>query len=195
MTSFYIINGIILLIVFFLLLVLSMVWPPDSPWAPWWRTNKKTARAMCKLSKVKKGDVVFDLGSGDGESLIVAANEFHAKGIGIEIDPLRVFISRIQIFLSHANVSIRRNNLFEQDISKATVVFLYLVPKTLHRLKPKLLKELKKGTRIITVTYPLPGGLRGKAKPPEIVPLGVKKSLKLFKGMQRDKRKVFLYIV
>jgi len=92
----FLLNLFILLAIIFLLLMLSAVWPPDSPWAPWWRTSKTTARAICKLAKIKKGDFVYDLGCGDGTALITAAKEFGAKGVGIEIDPVRYWISKIR---------------------------------------------------------------------------------------------------
>jgi len=146
---------IILLIILFLLVLLSMVWPPDSPWAPWWRTSHKTARAICKLAKIKDEDLIYDLGSGDGTALITAAKEFGASGVGIEIDPLRYWISRIRI--KNANLSdkvkVIRKNFFKQDIKDADVVFVYLVPKTLERLLPKFKKELKKGTRVVSFVY------------------------------------------
>lgn len=132
-----------------------MVWPPDSPWSPWWRTSKKIARIQCKLAKIGKNDVVFDLGSGDGTMLITAAKEFGAKGVGVEIDLLRYWYSKIAIiFLGLTKrLKIKRKNFFSVDVSAATVVVMYLIPKTLNRLKPKLLKELKPGTRIVTFVY------------------------------------------
>ena len=132
-----------------------MVWPPDSPWAPWWRTSKKTARAMCRLAKVTKEDNVYDLGSGEGTALVIAAKEFGAAGVGVEIDPLRFLFSKLLINrngLSN-NVKIKKGNFFNQDIFKASVIFVYLVPKTLDRLLPKFKKELKKGTRIVSFRY------------------------------------------
>ncbi len=132
-----------------------MFWPPDSPWAPWWRTSKKVARAMCKLAKINKDDVVYDLGSGDGTALIVAAKEFGAKGVGIEIDPLRFFLSSMLLLSNGVSdkVQIINKNFFNVDISKASVMFVYLVPKALERLKPKLLKELKPGTLLVSFRY------------------------------------------
>ena len=141
-----------LIILFFLL---SMVWPPDSPWSPWWRTNKKIARIQCKLAKIGSKDVVYDLGSGDGTALITAAKEFGATGVGVEIDPARYWSSKIRItFLGlSSKLTIVRKNFFSVDTSEATVVIMYLIPKTLNRLRPKLLKELKPGTRIVTFVY------------------------------------------
>lgn len=153
--SFLLLNGILLSIIVFLLLVLSAVWPPDSPWSPWWRTNRKTARAMCRLAKVGKDDVVYDLGSGDGTALIVASQEFGARGVGIEIDPIRFIISTLMIYIIKAQdkITIKRKNFFYVNISDATVVFVYLVPKALNRLLPKFKKELKPGTRIVSYRY------------------------------------------
>lgn len=138
-----------------LLFLLSMVWPPDSPWSPWWRTNKRIARIQCKLAKISKNDIVYDLGSGDGTALMVAAKEFGAQGVGVEIDPLRYWYSRAAIFFAGLSKRLRivRKNFFSVDVSPATVVVMYLIPKTLNRLKPKLLKELKPGTRIVTFVY------------------------------------------
>lgn len=148
-------NASLLLIILFLLLVLSMVWPPDSPWAPWWRTNKKIARAACRLAKISSKDIVYELGSGDGIFLIVVAKEFGARGVGIEIDPLRFLISTIMIRIIRVSdkVIIKRKNFFDEDISEATVIFVYLVPKALERLLPKFKKELKKETRLISYRY------------------------------------------
>ncbi len=144
--------------VIFLLVILSWVWPPDSPWAPWWRTNKKTAMAICKLADIKKNDLVYDLGCGDAEVLITAAKEFGARGVGLEIDPLRFLIARSRVGLEGISdrVKIKRTNFFKKDISKASVVIVYLVPATLKKLLPKF-RKLKKGTRIVSFRYDIEG--------------------------------------
>lgn len=144
----------ILFIILILFFMLSMVWPPDSPWAPWWRTNKKTAKAICKLANIISTDVIYDLGCGDGEVLIQAA-KLGAKGIGIEIDPFRVLVAKVRILKNNVRdkVNIKRNNFFNEDISAATVVIVYLVPKTLDRLKTKFLRELKPGVRVVSYKY------------------------------------------
>jgi len=150
------------LILFFLLIfllgILSMVWPPDSPWSPWWRTSNTKAREILKFAKVTKKDTLYELGSGEGRVLITAAKEFGARGVGIEIDPVRFIISKILIFFYRVSKKVRiiRGNLFDQDLSSADVVFVYLVPKTLEKLrKQKFSKELKKGTRIVSLKYPV----------------------------------------
>jgi len=132
-----------------------MVWPPDSPWSPWWRTSDKGIRAAFKLAKLGPKDIVYDLGSGDGRTLIIAAKEFGAKAVGIEIDPLRYCISKVLLWFNGlgSRIEVRRENFLESDFSDATVVFVYLVPKALNRLKPKFLKALKNGTRIVSINY------------------------------------------
>lgn len=137
-----------------------MVWPPDSPWSPWWRTNRKTARAAAHLANITPRDIVYELGSGDGTFIIVASDEFHAKkAVGIEIDPLRHWISRLRILFRHDthDISFIKKNFYEVSLEDATVVFVYLVPKALERLLPKLKKELKPGVRIVSFRYEING--------------------------------------
>lgn len=141
-----------------LLFLLSMVWPPDSPWSPWWRTNVKVAKAIVQAAKITRDDVIYDLGCGDGTALITAAKLKGASGIGIEIDPSRVVIAKLRILLNRlgGKVTIHRGDLFKTDISSASVVFVYLIPKTLNRLEEKFRKELRPGTRIVSYVYPIP---------------------------------------
>lgn len=155
--SFILFNLLLILIIIFLLVVLSWVWPPNSPWAPWWRTNRKTARTICELAKIKPSDLIYELGSGNATFLITAAKEYGARGIGIELDPLRFFVSTLMIHIIRVNerIIIKRKNFFDEDLSEATMVYVYLVPKTLEKLLPKFRKELKKGTRIISYKYQL----------------------------------------
>ena len=134
-----------------------MIWPPDSPWTPWWRTSDDAIRKAYKLANVKSSDIVYDLGSGDGRSLIIAAKEFGAYAIGIEIDPLRFWIAKFLVMFNGLNnkVQIRKENFLQSDFSDATVIFVYLVPKALQRLLPQF-KKLKKGTRIVSINYDVP---------------------------------------
>lgn len=148
-------NLALILIIVFLVFILSMVWPPDSPWSPWWRTNKKVARKAFKLVNLTEEDVVFELGSGEGRALMIAAKEFGARGVGIEIDPLRYYLSKLLVWKNGLTnkIELKRGNFFKYDISEASVVFVYLVPKALERLRPKFERELKKGTRIVSYKY------------------------------------------
>jgi hypothetical protein len=150
-----IINVGLLIFAFFLLIILSWVWPPDSPWSPWWRTSRKKARAAAKLASITSKDIVYELGSGDATFLLTCAEEFGAKCVGVEIDPSRHLIAGLNILKSSAKNKVRlvRKNFFDVNFSDATVIFVFLVPRVLEKLKPKLFTELKKGTKIISYRY------------------------------------------
>lgn len=145
----------ILCIIMGLLLLLSWIWPPDSPWAPWWKTTREVSPAIKRLAKIKRTDTVYELGSGDGENLLFLAKTYGIRCVGVELDPWRVFQSRFLVNRQHlqGKVEIVKGNLFDVSIAEATVVYLYLVPKTLEKLKRKLLTELKPGTRIVSYRY------------------------------------------
>jgi hypothetical protein len=152
---FLILNIFLFIILLFLIFAFTMFWPPDSPWAPWWRTNKKVAKAICELAKINSKDIIYDLGCGDAEVLLYAAKNFGTKGVGIEIELSRLITAKIRVFKNRLNnlIRIKGGNFFKHNLSEATVVNVYLVPKTLERLKQKFLKELKPGTRIISYRY------------------------------------------
>ena len=147
-----------------LLIVLTFVWPPDSPWSPWWRTNKKVAKAVCRLADVSNEDIVYELGSGDGEFILTAAKQFHCKkGIGIEIDYSRFFVSKFKKLLRKVdNAEFIRKDFKKVELHDATVVYFYLVPAVIKRIMPKLKKELKPGTKIVSLKYTVPMRLNKK---------------------------------
>ena len=152
------INFILMGVVLMLLVFLSFVWPPDSPWSPWWKTDKRASRAIIDLAKIKKTDIVYELGSGDGEFGLYLGKHTGAKFIGIEIDPLRHYVSKIRAaFLKENNVSFIKEDFKKVDLSKATMIYFYLVPAAIKRIMPKLKKELRSGTRIISYKYGIEG--------------------------------------
>jgi SAM-dependent methyltransferase len=128
---------------------------PDIHFSP---TRHNIADAMLKLANVTADDVVYDLGSGDGRLPIIAAQKYGAKGVGIEIDPRLVEISwRIANEAEVANrVSFMVGDLFEADLSKATVVTMYLSPSIMKILERRL-RALKPGTRIVSHQFSMPG--------------------------------------
>jgi SAM-dependent methyltransferase len=127
---------------------------PDIHFVP---TRQSVADAMLKLARVNANDVVYDLGSGDGRIVITAAQKYGARGVGIEIDPTLVRISRetaLEGAVEH-KVTFIEGNLFTADISPATVVTLYLSLTVNMRLEPKLKKDLRPGTRIVSQRFPI----------------------------------------
>lgn len=122
---------------------------PDIYFAP---TQQPVADAMLKLARVSANDIVYDLGSGDGRILITAAQKYGARGVGIEIDPRLVEISRQVAREGEVadRVTFVEGDLFTADISAATIVTLYLSTSVNGRLEPKLRRELRPGTRVVS---------------------------------------------
>jgi 16S rRNA A1518/A1519 N6-dimethyltransferase RsmA/KsgA/DIM1 with predicted DNA glycosylase/AP lyase activity len=151
----FILNILLFLLLLLLIVVYSMLWPPDSPWAPWWRTNEKIADAICRIGKIEKNDIVYDLGCGDGVLINTVAKKYGAKAVGIEIDIARYLFAKARVKFNRLSKQVRvvRDNFFRQPISSATVVVVYLVPKALQALRVKFLKELKPGTRVVSYRY------------------------------------------
>lgn len=155
---FILTNIFLFVIIIVLFVLLSGVWPPDSPWAPWWTTKPEVAEKMCELAKVTKRSIVYDLGCGTGDALVVVANKYGAQAVGIEIDPIRYQIAKWNIWRYKVadSITLIRENFFSISLSDATVLFIYLVPAALKRLTPKFINELKKGTIIVSYIYPMP---------------------------------------
>ncbi|HEV8041675.1 MAG TPA: class I SAM-dependent methyltransferase [Bryobacteraceae bacterium] len=125
---------------------------PEVPYVP---TTDEAVEAMLKLADVKSNDVVYDLGCGDGRIVIAAAKQYGAHGVGIDINPQRIHEARENAKQAGVEGLVRfeENDLFKANIRDATVVTLFLLPKVNLRLRPKLLKELKPGTRIVSNTF------------------------------------------
>jgi trans-aconitate methyltransferase len=125
---------------------------PDVVFVP---TPDKVITAMLQMAKVSRKDTVFDLGCGDGRIVVAAARKFGARAVGIDIDPQRVKEARSRVRRAGVEhrVEIREGDLFEADLSNATVVTLYLLPTLNLKLRPKLLRELKPGTRIVSQSF------------------------------------------
>ena len=111
--------------------------------------------AMLELAGVSGSDTVYDLGCGDGRIVISAAQKYGARGVGVDINPARIEEARANA--RSAGVTHRVNfevkDLFDADIRGATVVALYLLPEANLRLRPRLLRELKPGTRVVTHSF------------------------------------------
>ena len=125
---------------------------PDVSYVP---TPQPVVDAMLKLGEVKKGDVVYDLGSGDGRIPITAAKRYGVRAVGIEIQSYLVKDARAaarKAGVSHL-VDIRQADLFESDYREASVVTLYLLSSLNEKLRPKLLAELKPGSRIVSHSF------------------------------------------
>lgn len=123
-------------------------------------TPQEVVDKMLELAKVKKEDIVFDLGCGDGRIVATAAKKFGAKGVGVDIDPERIKDSKETLKKMQVPddlVDIRQGDALKvPDLSKATVVMLYMLPEFMTKLQPILEKDLKPGTRVVAHDYAVP---------------------------------------
>jgi SAM-dependent methyltransferase len=144
---------------------------PDVPFVP---TSEQAVQAMLKLAGVTKSDIVYDLGCGDGRIVVAAAKDFGARAVGIDIDPQRISEARENARKARVEDKVRfeENDLFQADIHEATVVTLFLLAHINLKLRPKLLQDLKPGTRIISNTFDM-----GDWKPDKELTLGAPEQL------------------
>jgi SAM-dependent methyltransferase len=119
---------------------------------------------MLAVAKVRAGDVVYDLGCGDGRMVIAAAKKFGTRGVGVDLDPARIREARANAKAAgvESMVTFRVEDMFRTDIREATVVLLYLLPELNRRLKPKLFAELRPGARVVSHDWDM-----GRAWPPD----------------------------
>ncbi|BDB97402.1 50S ribosomal protein L11 methyltransferase [Saccharolobus caldissimus] len=135
----------------------SLSYVPHVPYVP---TPEKVVRKMLELAKVGPDDVVYDLGCGDGRIIISAVKDFSAKkAVGIEINDERIreALSNIEKNGVVGRATVIKGNFFEVDISEATVVTMFLLTNVNEMLKPKLEKELKPGTRVVSHEFEMRG--------------------------------------
>lgn len=142
---------------------------PDVIFVP---TPQEVVDVMLKTAKVTKDDVVYDLGSGDGRIPITAARTYGARAVGIDIDPVRIREANENLKAATAadpsiggRVRFLNQDLFTTDISEATVVTLYLLPSLNIKLIPKLNKELKPGTRVVSHAFDMGPDIKPDMEP------------------------------
>ena len=135
---------------------------PDVGFVP---TPMAAVERMIAMADIKTGELVYDLGCGDGRIVVAAAQRYGVKAVGVDINPERVMESRANAVTAGVEnlVSIRQADIFTLDLSEADVVFLYLTPRLNERLMPQL-RKLKPGSRIISYEFDM-----GNAKPVELV--------------------------
>lgn len=123
----------------------------DAPWVP---TRKKDFVRIANIAKLQPGMLFYDLGSGAGEMLFYLSKKYNIDCVGIEISPILYLYSKIKS-LFYKNVKIIYGNFYNYDLSKADVIYAFLMPKTLDKLKREIGKKLKKDSKIIISCWPL----------------------------------------
>ena len=142
--------------VIFFLVWLSWNLTLDAWWQP---TGQRTIITMLELLDLEPGDLVYDLGCGDGRTLTAAVSDFDLRAVGIEIDPLRVVFSWLRVILSGAypRARVSPGDMYKKDISGANGVLIFLSGDANEKLAQKFLQELDQGTRIVSYYHELPG--------------------------------------
>ena len=140
---------------------------PDVPFTP---SVDQVVDMMLRTAEVTDKDTVYDLGCGDGRIVIAAASKYGARGVGVDINPIRIKESRRNARKAGVSrkVTFIEQDLFKADLSQATVVVIYLDPEVNLRLRPKLLRELKPGARVVSNSFDM-----GDWKPDKVVKLTV----------------------
>jgi SAM-dependent methyltransferase len=133
----------------------------DVPFVP---TPQPVVDKMLELAKVNKNDLLYDLGSGDGRTVITAAKKYGARAVGVDLDPKRVEEARANAKEAgvEGKVKFMVGDLFKTDFSDATVVTLYLLNSVNRQLRPQLWRQLKVGTRVVSHAFDM-----GEEWPPE----------------------------
>ena len=135
----------------------------DVPFVP---TPHKVVEEMLRMADVKKDDILYDLGCGDGRIVISAAQKIGTRGVGVDIDPERIRESRKNAEKARVKdlTQFIKQDLFQTDFSKATVVTMYLLPSVNLKLRPKLMNELKPGARVVSHNFGMSGWLSDKTE-------------------------------
>jgi precorrin-6B methylase 2 len=143
-----------------LFLFLSGLWllVPALYGVPWVPTREARIRKALQLAQLRPGETLYDLGAGDGRVLLMAAQEFSAQAVGIEIGPVQWGLGWLRVCLSGSKqrVRMRGGNFYKADVSTADVVFVYLTSAQTSRLAKKLAQELRPGTRVVSIAADFP---------------------------------------
>jgi SAM-dependent methyltransferase len=125
---------------------------PDVIFVP---TPAEVVKGMLDLAKVQKGELVIDLGCGDGGIVVAAARDYGARSVGVDIDPQRIREATDNVTKNNVGdrAKIVQGDLFEYEIKDANVVTLYLLPRLNLKLRPRLWKELKVGSRVVSNSF------------------------------------------
>ncbi|NHJ48593.1 MAG: methyltransferase domain-containing protein [Asgard group archaeon] len=120
-----------------------------APWAP---TRKEKVHKMFSMANIKQNELVYDLGCGDGRVLVIAAKQYNARAVGIEIDPIRYLWCKIRILVLGLGkrVDVKFGDFFNTNLSDADIVICYLSQKTNEKLQSKLKEELQPNARIVS---------------------------------------------
>lgn len=153
--------GILRVIALVLLLVVIVLWllVPLTTGLPWVPSRDKRIRRALQLADVHPGETVYDLGAGDGRVLVMAAREFGARGVGIEISPVHCLLAVLRFLLTGTSRRIRTHcaSMYSYPLADADVIYVYATPEHVTRLRSHLKNQLKPGARVVTLSAEMEG--------------------------------------
>ncbi len=155
------ISNILLIVLAVIVLTVCVLWfvVPLATGLPWVPSHEKRIRKALQMAGLQPGERLYDLGAGDGRVLVIAAREFGAFAVGIEISPVHCLIAwfRALFYGMSRQISIRCSSFFSTRIEEADVVFAYVTPGHASRLRPFLERQLKNGARVVTLSAEIEG--------------------------------------
>jgi SAM-dependent methyltransferase len=155
------VQDVSLLVLAALFLLGSGLWLLVPAWygVPWIPARRQRIRKALELANLRPGETLYDLGAGDGRALLIAAEEFGAQSVGIEVGPAQCLWGRLKCSFSGSRrrVRLRCGDFYRADLSAADVVFVYLTSTQTARLKEKLERELRPGARVVSLAADFPG--------------------------------------
>lgn len=147
----------LLFILIIILIILLPVAYSSFLLAPPVPSPQKVVEEMLKLANVGKGDIVYDLGAGDGRIIITTAKKFGARSVGFELSPIHFLLTKFKIWKNHldSKVEVRYSNFYKADLSGASVITIFGHPTTMNRIESKIIKNLKQKTRVVSYAFPI----------------------------------------
>ncbi|HEY2982260.1 MAG TPA: 50S ribosomal protein L11 methyltransferase [Anaerolineales bacterium] len=151
---------VFLLILSLIVLILGWTWMlvPAFYGLPSLHTRRGRIRKALQLAELKPDEVLYDLGAGDGRVLVIAAKEFEAQAVGIEVGPVQCAAAWVNALANgvRPKVRVKRDDFFKADLSAADVVFIYATSRQAVRLEKQLAAQLRPGARVVTISFDFP---------------------------------------
>ncbi|MCL4364148.1 class I SAM-dependent methyltransferase [Patescibacteria group bacterium] len=157
---------LLIFLIFMSIYTLSLIYS-SLKGSPYVATRSRRVEEILGSADLKKGKLFIELGSGDGRVVRMAAKKYGIKGIGVDVNPLLIFWSKI---LGKKNIDFRTENIFTADLSKADYVYIFLMPKLIEELAKKMDRELKKGAVVISHGFPVKGWEKQLFRKLDVVP-------------------------
>ncbi len=153
-------SNIVFLLLFILFLILAALWilVPALYGLPPVTARRERIRRALQMANLQAGETLYDLGSGHGRVLVMAAKEFGANAVGLEVGPVQCVIARINAMYNgvSSKVRVEARDFYKADVSQADVIYAYLTSRQAPRLQAQLEKQLNSGTRVVTISFDFP---------------------------------------